>query len=93
MYLFHPFRPSKTVGAFKDAHHYLDVHFRLLREDFLRPLRNGIRAVKDTDRNNIRLNNMDVRYQSITVRNMVKLFLFCYGELAVANIVCTIYAS
>nr|KAG5707209.1 hypothetical protein BaRGS_017893 [Batillaria attramentaria] len=36
-------RANKAAGAFKDVHHYLDVQFRLLREDYIRPLRNGIR--------------------------------------------------
>lgn len=39
-------------GAYDDTEHYLDVQFRLLREDFIRPLRNGIReymAVRDED--------------------------------------------
>lgn len=31
-------------GSYEDAQHYLDIHFRLLREDFLGPLRNGIQA-------------------------------------------------
>lgn len=28
--------------AYRDIDEYLDVHFRLLREDFIDPLRNGI---------------------------------------------------
>jgi len=28
-------------GGYEDAEHYLDVQFRLLREDFIRPLRSG----------------------------------------------------
>lgn len=36
-------RKNITQGKYKDAEHYLDVQFRLLREDFVRPLRNGIR--------------------------------------------------
>jgi len=35
-------RTNKRVGSYLDAHHYLDVHFRLLREDFVHPLRKGI---------------------------------------------------
>ena len=35
-------RKNKVSGAYKDAEHYLDVQFRLLREDFQRPLREGI---------------------------------------------------
>uniref|UniRef100_A0A914W199 UBA domain-containing protein n=1 Tax=Plectus sambesii TaxID=2011161 RepID=A0A914W199_9BILA len=36
-------RPNKTEGRYDDSEHYLDVQFRLLREDFVRPLRDGIR--------------------------------------------------
>lgn len=35
-------RPNKTCGAYNDANHYLDVQFRLQREDFVQPLRKGI---------------------------------------------------
>lgn len=37
-------RPNKTSGAYRDSRHYLDVQFRLFREDFVQPLRNGIEA-------------------------------------------------
>ncbi|XP_072013323.1 NFX1-type zinc finger-containing protein 1-like [Amphiura filiformis] len=38
-----PFLRQNIVrGGYEDADHYLDVQFRLLREDFVRPLRNGI---------------------------------------------------
>jgi hypothetical protein len=39
-------RKNITNGAYKSVHHYLDVQFRLLREDFLYPLRNGVRELK-----------------------------------------------
>ncbi len=35
-------RPNVTKGAYRDWNHYLDVQFRLLREDFIAPLRKGI---------------------------------------------------
>ncbi|XP_037051302.1 NFX1-type zinc finger-containing protein 1-like isoform X2 [Bradysia coprophila] len=35
-------RPNKQAGSYADADHYLDVQFRLLREDFLQPLKQGI---------------------------------------------------
>ncbi|KAJ7333532.1 NFX1-type zinc finger-containing protein 1 [Desmophyllum pertusum] len=35
-------RRNKIDGSYDDAEHYLDVQFRLLREDFMRPLREGI---------------------------------------------------
>jgi hypothetical protein len=42
-------------GSYDNSEHYLDIHFRLLREDFLGPLRDGIQkylsksAIKNTD--------------------------------------------
>ncbi len=36
-------RPNKIRGAYDDVEHYLDVQFRLLREDFIDPLRRGIK--------------------------------------------------
>ena len=35
-------RENILKGRYEDAEHYLDVQFRLLREDFLEPLREGI---------------------------------------------------
>ena len=35
-------RQSITRGVYADSDHYFDVQFRLLKEDFVRPLRNGI---------------------------------------------------
>ena len=35
-------RRNKVDGSYDDVEHYLDVQFRLLREDFVRPLREGI---------------------------------------------------
>ena len=37
-------RPNKVRGRYDDWDHYLDVQFRLLREDFVAPLRNGMQA-------------------------------------------------
>ena len=35
-------RSNKVKGHYNNWEHYFDVQFRLLREDFIRPLRNGI---------------------------------------------------
>jgi hypothetical protein len=40
-------RENIVEGAFEDVEHYLDVQFRLLREDFVQPLRKGIREYLD----------------------------------------------
>ena len=42
-----PFLRINVVdGSYKDQEHYLDVQFRLLREDFILPLRKGIRQLQ-----------------------------------------------
>jgi hypothetical protein len=38
-------RPNIIDGPYFDVEHYLDVQFRLLREDFVRPLREGIQDI------------------------------------------------
>ena len=44
-------RPNITNGAYKDWEHYLDVQFRLMREDFVAPLRDGIaQCLQGTER-------------------------------------------
>ena len=39
-------RPNITKGGYTDWEHYLDVQFRLTREDFVAPLRDGIRTLE-----------------------------------------------
>ncbi|XP_062572126.1 NFX1-type zinc finger-containing protein 1-like [Saccostrea cucullata] len=39
-------RANKIKGGYENLDHYLDIQFRLLREDFLRPLRDGIKEYK-----------------------------------------------
>ncbi|XP_041361600.1 NFX1-type zinc finger-containing protein 1-like [Gigantopelta aegis] len=36
-------RKIKTTGGYSDLNEYLDIQFRLLREDFIQPLRQGVR--------------------------------------------------
>lgn len=40
-------RKNITNGSYNNVNHYLDVQFRLLREDFMRPLREGISEFKE----------------------------------------------
>lgn len=49
-------RRNITNGAYNDVYHYLDVQFRLLREDFLKPLRDGVLEFREIIRQ-ARLNN------------------------------------
>ena len=39
-------RVNVINGSYKDSEHYLDVQFRLLREDFILPLRDGIKQLQ-----------------------------------------------
>uniref|UniRef100_A0A914Y7G3 ZNFX1 domain-containing protein n=1 Tax=Panagrolaimus superbus TaxID=310955 RepID=A0A914Y7G3_9BILA len=44
---FQPYlRSAKIDEPYFDSEHYLDVHFRLLREDLISPLRSGIEEIK-----------------------------------------------
>ncbi|KAF4520804.1 hypothetical protein B566_EDAN002382 [Ephemera danica] len=43
-------RPNLVRGKYDSIEHYLDVQFRLLREDFVRPLREGIAAYISGDK-------------------------------------------
>ena len=58
--LVRPFlRPNVIRGAYRDWEHYLDVQFRLLKEDFVGPLRSGVSGycsgVSDKDVSKIRV--------------------------------------
>ncbi|XP_046375695.2 NFX1-type zinc finger-containing protein 1-like [Haliotis rufescens] len=57
---------NKAVGRYTDVDEYLDVQYRLLREDFIQPLREGVSEYQDLlamkDRKTIRL------YQNVLVR-------------------------
>lgn len=40
-------RKNLAIGSYESVHHYLDVQYRLLREDFMLPLRNGVGNFRD----------------------------------------------
>ncbi|KAK2861853.1 hypothetical protein Q5P01_001386 [Channa striata] len=44
-------RPNLTSKRYRNTHLYLDTHFRLLREDFVRPLREGIQQLLQNQKN------------------------------------------
>lgn len=44
-------RPNIVCGHYHDIKHYLDVQFRLLREDYIRPLRDSIESYKESQVN------------------------------------------
>ncbi|XP_041979115.1 NFX1-type zinc finger-containing protein 1-like [Aricia agestis] len=65
-------RPNIIDGAYRDVDHYLDVQFRLLREDCFGPLRDGLyQYIKDPSKrryDNIRI-YQDVRFLRPYVSN------------------------
>ncbi|XP_041100383.1 NFX1-type zinc finger-containing protein 1-like isoform X2 [Polyodon spathula] len=55
-----PFMRPNIIGQrFEDTKTYLDTHFRLLREDFIRPLRDGISQVLKFDGKDLRKGRFD----------------------------------
>lgn len=65
-------RPNKVKGSYRDVDAYLDVQFRLLREDFFRPLREGLVAyreiVKSKSKKQIRVDNIRI-YQDVKIKD------------------------
>lgn len=62
-------RPNLTSQRYTNTHIYLDTHFRLLREDFVRPLREGIQQLLQMDGRNDNLQKKhfdDIRVYSNT---------------------------
>ena len=62
-------RKNKIKGRYHDIEHYLDVQFQLLREDFLRPLRDGIKHYRE---HNNRSYPNDL-YQDVRIYDNVKI--------------------
>ncbi|KAL3847673.1 hypothetical protein ACJMK2_018572 [Sinanodonta woodiana] len=56
-------RKNKKRGGYEDLDHYLDVQYRLLREDFVGPLRDGIAELQQVLRDKRKLKRLqDVRF-------------------------------
>ncbi|XP_066288837.1 NFX1-type zinc finger-containing protein 1-like [Branchiostoma lanceolatum] len=70
-------RPNIVRGRYADVDTYLDVQFRLLREDFVRPLREGIAEFLDMRRRGL---GKDRRLQDIRV----------YHDVHVVHPICTV---
>ena len=67
-------RQNKIEGCYDNKEHYLDVQFRLLREDYVKPLRDGIQQllVKGKHRTRKEDQSLDVRvYDNVEVLNSV----------------------
>ncbi|XP_069814290.1 NFX1-type zinc finger-containing protein 1-like [Dendropsophus ebraccatus] len=52
-------RPNIIDGSYADARSYLDTHFRLMREDFIRPLRDGISELVKLEEKDLSKANID----------------------------------
>ena len=72
-------RENIVKGEFEDGEHYLDVQFRLLREDFIRPLRNGIQEYMNLREDG---ENGGLRRRKLTDVRI-------YHDVAILNPVCT----
>ena len=58
-------RPNIIIGNYSDVDTYLDIQFRLLREDFFSPLREGLLAFRnqtEKKQKNIRIDNVRLYY-------------------------------
>lgn len=56
-------RANVVYGAYRDVDHYLDVQYRLLREDFICPLREGLRTLREYVDKNIPVSRIsDIRF-------------------------------
>jgi hypothetical protein len=65
-------RPNIVDGPYEDVEHYLDVQFRLLREDFVRPLREGVQDIMNNT-NSRQCDSLSVRvYRNVKFLNAVR---------------------
>jgi hypothetical protein len=65
-------RPNIINGPYTDVEHYLDTQFRLLREDFVRPLREGVQDIlNNTDRRKCESLSVTV-YRNVKFRKFVR---------------------
>ncbi len=75
-------RKNRVTGSYKDANDYLDVQFRLLREDCVRPLREGIREFL---KNRVRGENR--RLQDIQVYEKARILEPYCGSKSVCHLI------
>lgn len=78
-----PFLRANIVGgSYIDLEHYLDVQFRLMREDFIIPLRRGIKELRRKDNNRGASIDSDRKHsKDVSVyRNVTVLYPVCSGK-------------
>lgn len=62
-------RRNKVEGRYHDLNHYLDVQFRLLREDFIAPLREGVKEYIEA----VSTNGKTTRLQDVRIYTDVQI--------------------
>ena len=78
-----PFLRANIVGgSYMDLEHYLDVQFRLMREDFIIPLRQGIKELRRKDNNRgASIDSGRKHSKDVSVyRNVTVLYPVCSGK-------------
>ncbi|KAH9507649.1 NFX1-type zinc finger-containing protein 1 [Bulinus truncatus] len=55
-------RANKTKGAYRDLKHYLDIHSRLIKEDYLAPVRIGLKLYQEALANGEKAKEHDLRF-------------------------------
>ena len=78
-----PFLRANIVGgSYIDLEHYLDVQFRLMREDFIIPLRQGIKELRRKDNNRgASIDSGRKHSKDVSVyRNVTVLYPVCSGK-------------
>lgn len=73
-------RKNIVLGSYEDVEHYLDIQFRLFREDFLAPLRNGIQLLMAT-----RGDGEDRRLKDVWIYNYAKILKPLYTSSGVRH--------
>ena len=63
-------RKNIVEGKYEDVSHYLDVQFRLLREDFIGPLREGVNEIAEGIGRNERNQNLRI-YRNVEIVDTV----------------------
>ncbi|XP_060580714.1 NFX1-type zinc finger-containing protein 1-like [Ruditapes philippinarum] len=89
-------RQNKVEGEYDDLDHYLDVQFRLLREDFVGPLREGIteyikiKTIKQDGNDNKSIRKLDIKiYENVSVYTpVITEYGLCYKmQLEMTNFI------
>ncbi|KAK6982966.1 NFX1-type zinc finger-containing protein 1 [Biomphalaria glabrata] len=55
-------RANKTKGAYRDLQHYLDIHARLIKEDYLAPIRDGLKNYMEALAAGVKAKEHDLRF-------------------------------